>query len=102
MEHYAAAKGAVAAIIRGMALELGKYGIRANVVAPGYIKTDLGRDRKGGEVSALEQHFAASTPIPRVGYPEDFEGIIAYLASDAARWHTGDTIVIDGGYLIKL
>ena len=100
MEHYAAAKAAVAAIIRGMASELGKYGIRANVVAPGYIRTDLGRDRD--EPNPHEVHFAANTPIPRVGYPEDFEGIIAYLASDAARFHTGDTIVIDGGYLIKL
>jgi NAD(P)-dependent dehydrogenase (short-subunit alcohol dehydrogenase family) len=103
MEHYAAAKGGVAAIVRGMALELGKYGIRANVVAPGYIKTDLGRDRAGTEMpTPTESHFAAATPIPRVGYPEDFEGIIAYLASDASRFHTGDTIVIDGGYLIKL
>jgi NAD(P)-dependent dehydrogenase (short-subunit alcohol dehydrogenase family) len=102
MEHYAAAKGGVATIVRGMALELGKYGIRANVVAPGYIKTDLGRDREGSELSATDEFFASSTPIPRVGYPEDFEGIIAYLASDAARFHTGDTIVIDGGYLIKL
>ncbi|MET0371886.1 MAG: SDR family NAD(P)-dependent oxidoreductase [Sphingobium sp.] len=99
MEHYAAAKGGIAAMVRGMALELGKYGIRANVVAPGYIKTELGRDR---EESPRDAHFAANTPIPRVGYPEDFEGIIAYLASDAARFHTGDTIVIDGGYLIKL
>lgn len=102
MEHYAAAKGAVGTIIRGLAVELGKYGIRANVVAPGYIKTDLGRDRAGDELSATEQYFAGATPIPRVGYPDDFEGIIAYLASDAARFHTGDTIVIDGGYLVKL
>lgn len=99
MEHYAAAKGGVAAMVRGMALELGKYGIRANVVAPGYIKTELGRDRAE---SPMDARFAANTPIPRVGYPDDFEGIIAYLASDASRFHTGDTIVIDGGYLIKL
>ncbi len=102
MEHYAAAKGGIAAIVRGMARELGKYGIRANVVAPGYIKTDLGRDREASGATPTDQHFASTTPIPRVGYPEDFEGIIAYLASDAARFHTGDTIVIDGGYLIKL
>jgi NAD(P)-dependent dehydrogenase (short-subunit alcohol dehydrogenase family) len=102
MEHYAAAKGAIATIVRGMALELGKHGIRANVVAPGYIKTDLGRDKDSAELSATEKHFASNTPVPRVGYPDDFEGIIAYLASDASRFHTGDTIVIDGGYLINL
>lgn len=101
MEHYAAAKAGVAAIVRGMALELGKHGIRANVVAPGYIKTDLGRDRDEA-ANPMDAHFASTTPIPRVGYPDDFEGIIAYLASDASRFHTGDTIVIDGGYLIKL
>jgi NAD(P)-dependent dehydrogenase (short-subunit alcohol dehydrogenase family) len=102
MEHYAAAKGAIASVIRGMAVELGKYGIRANVVAPGYIKTEIGRDREAAEKSALDLHFESRTPIPTLGYPEDFEGIAAYLASDASRFHTGDTIVIDGGYLIKL
>lgn len=102
MEHYAAAKGGVATIIRGMAAELGKYGIRANVVAPGYIKTDLGRENDSSVQSATEEYFAAKTPVPRVGYPDDFEGIIAYLVSDASRFHTGDTIVIDGGLLISL
>lgn len=102
MEHYAAAKGAIGAIVRGMAVELGQYRIRANVVAPGYIKTDVGRERDQSEVSAMERKFAESTPIPTVGYPGDFEGIAAYLASDASRFHTGDTIVIDGGYLVKL
>lgn len=102
MEHYAAAKGAIGAIVRGMATELGQYRIRANVIAPGYVKTDVGRSRETGEVSAMDRHFEASTPIPSLGYPEDFEGIAAYLASDASRFHTGDTIVIDGGYLVKL
>jgi NAD(P)-dependent dehydrogenase (short-subunit alcohol dehydrogenase family) len=99
MEHYAAAKGAIAAIIRGMALELGQYGIRANIVAPGFVRTDLGRDI--ADMSANEAYFAASTPIPRIGHPEDFEGIAAYLASDASAFHSGDTLVIDGGYLIR-
>jgi NAD(P)-dependent dehydrogenase (short-subunit alcohol dehydrogenase family) len=101
MEHYAAAKSGMAAVVRGIAVELGKYGIRANVVAPGYIKTDLGRDDEAVR-RAMDERFASSTPIPRVGYPEDFEGIAAYLASDASRFHSGDTIVIDGAYMVKL
>jgi NAD(P)-dependent dehydrogenase (short-subunit alcohol dehydrogenase family) len=51
-------------------------------------------------VAQIDAHFSAKTPIHRPGTPEDFEGIAAYLCSDASRFHTGDTIVIDGGSLI--
>ena len=105
IENYAASKGGMGAVIRGMASELGKYGIRANTIAPGYIKTGIGT---GGEMTpemqarmaAVDAHFSAKTPIHRPGTPEDFEGIGAYLASDASSYHSGDTIVIDGGSLI--
>lgn len=98
--HYAAAKGGMAAMIRSMASEFGQYGIRANVIAPGYIKTEMtGED---GEWGPIDKHFASKTPIPRPGFPADFEAIAAYLASDASSFHSGDTIVIDGAYLIKL
>jgi NAD(P)-dependent dehydrogenase (short-subunit alcohol dehydrogenase family) len=98
-EHYAAAKGAMGAVVRCLAVELGQYGIRANVIAPGYIKTGLTSPQQADPV---DKFFAASTPIPRVGYPTDFEGIAAYLASDASSFHSGDTIVIDGAYLIQM
>ncbi|CAN7444992.1 SDR family oxidoreductase [Phenylobacterium sp. LjRoot225] len=95
--NYAASKGGMGALVRTMASELGRYGIRANTVAPGYIKTDLG----GGQDSTqVDQFFAAKTPIPRPGEPSDLEGIAAYLASDASRFHSGDTIVIDGASLV--
>jgi len=97
--HYAAAKGAMGAMIRSMAVEFGKYGIRANSVAPGYIKTEM---TGSGELSPIDKHFAGKTPIPRPGYPADFEAIAAYLASDASSFHSGDTIVIDGAYLVNL
>jgi NAD(P)-dependent dehydrogenase (short-subunit alcohol dehydrogenase family) len=97
---YAASKAGMGAIIRSLAVELGKYGIRANSIAPGYIKT--GMTGGGEELSPVDQYFAAKTPIPRPGYPADFEGIAAYLASDASSFHTGDTIVIDGASLINL
>lgn len=96
---YAAAKAGIAATIRCMAAEFGKYGIRANVVAPGLVMTPM----MGGEANerALAGHFGPQTPIGRVGYPEDFEGIGAYLCSDASSFMTGETIVIDGGYMIR-
>ncbi|MEE8428702.1 MAG: SDR family oxidoreductase [Gammaproteobacteria bacterium] len=98
--NYAAAKAGIGAVIRCMAVEFGKYGIRANTVAPGYIKT--GMTGSDDEWSPVDKHFASRTPIPRPGYPEDFEAIAAYLASDASSFHSGDTIVIDGANLIKL
>lgn len=105
INNYAASKGGMAAAVRGMAAELGKYEIRANIIAPGYVKTGIGG---GGEVSEemkarlaqVDAHFSAKTPIHRPGRIEDFEGIGAYLVSDASRFHTGDTIVIDGGSAI--
>jgi NAD(P)-dependent dehydrogenase (short-subunit alcohol dehydrogenase family) len=97
---YAASKAAMGAVIRTLAVELGKYGIRANTVAPGYIKT--GMTGETAELSQVDKYFASKTPIPRPGYPTDFEGIAAYLASDASSFHTGDTIVIDGASLINL
>jgi NAD(P)-dependent dehydrogenase (short-subunit alcohol dehydrogenase family) len=97
---YAASKAAMGAAVRALAVELGKYGIRANTVAPGYIKTGMTGEAK--ELSQVDKYFAAKTPIPRPGYPADFEGIAAYLASDASSFHTGDTIIIDGASLINL
>jgi NAD(P)-dependent dehydrogenase (short-subunit alcohol dehydrogenase family) len=97
--HYAAAKAGIGAMIRSMAVEFGKYGIRANSIAPGYIKTGMTGE---GELSAVDKFFAAKNPIPRPGYPADFEGIAAYLASDASSFHSGDTIIIDGACMVNL
>lgn len=97
---YAAAKAGIGAAIRCMAVEFGKHGIRANSIAPGYIKTEMtGSD---AEWSDIDKFFASRTPVPRPGYTSDFEGIAAYLASDASSFHTGDTVVIDGAALITL
>jgi len=94
---YAAAKGAMSAVVRSMASEFGRWGIRVNTVAPGFIMTEM---MSGPGAQQIEQFFASKTPIPRAGYPADFEAIAAYLSSDAASFHTGDTIVIDGGSVI--
>jgi NAD(P)-dependent dehydrogenase (short-subunit alcohol dehydrogenase family) len=96
---YAGSKAALGAMIRGMAVEFGKYGIRANSVAPGYIKTGMTGQ---GELTPLDKYFAAKNPIPRPGYAADFEGIGAYLASDASSFHSGDTIIIDGACMVNM
>ena len=106
-EPYAISKAGVGEMIRCLAVEMGKYGIRANTVAPGYIKTEMTGGAAHGQLQPLEEwgdidkYFAAKTPVPRPGFPSDFEGIAAYLASDASSFHTGDTIVIDGAALIS-
>jgi NAD(P)-dependent dehydrogenase (short-subunit alcohol dehydrogenase family) len=97
---YAASKAALGAMIRSMAVEFGKFGIRANSIAPGYIKT--GMTGEAAELSPLDKYFAAKNPIPRPGYTTDFEAIAAYLASDASSFHTGDTITIDGGCMVNI
>ncbi|MCX7865197.1 MAG: SDR family oxidoreductase, partial [Novosphingobium sp.] len=100
IENYAAAKGGMGAVIRGMAAELGKYGIRANTIAPGMIVTEMMQQAPREIQERINGFFASVTPIPRVGTPADIEGIAAYLCSDASSFHTGDTLVVDGGSAI--
>lgn len=95
-QNYAASKGALGAIIRGMAVEFGKYRIRANTIAPGFIVTGM----MAGAEHVIEM-FAQRTPIPRAGAPEDFEGLGAFLASDASSFVSGETITVDGGYMVR-
>jgi NAD(P)-dependent dehydrogenase (short-subunit alcohol dehydrogenase family) len=99
-EHYAAAKGAALAMMRCIAVEYGAYGIRANMVSAGYFDTALKRDP--AVVAARAEELKTRCPIPRAGRPSDLEGITAYLMSDAAQYHTGDLIQIDGGYGISM
>ncbi|MBV9045146.1 MAG: SDR family oxidoreductase [Alphaproteobacteria bacterium] len=95
---YAGTKGAVLSIIRGIAVEYGRYGIRANSIAPGWIATDMTAGAQGSDV--FNSKVITRAPIRRWGQPEDFGGIAVYLASDASKYHTGDTLVVDGGYAV--
>lgn len=99
MEHYAAAKGALLAMIKGLAVEMGPFGVRANMLVPGFILTGL----TGGtaEAQKVADRFSAITPLGRPGELADIEGPAAYLASEASRFQTGDTLVIDGGRRVK-
>jgi NAD(P)-dependent dehydrogenase (short-subunit alcohol dehydrogenase family) len=100
--HYAAAKGALMAVIRSLAVEYGRYGVRANMILPGRIETDLGVDRPDHERDSRRQAMRDRNPIPRYGTPADLEGIAVYLMSDASAYHTGDLITVDGGLAITL
>jgi len=91
--HYAAAKGAVAGLIRTLAVELGGHGVRANMVCAGMFATDM----LAPVVDVMEQRMQQTNPIPRMGRPADLGGIIVYLMSDASGYHTGDMITVDGG-----
>jgi NAD(P)-dependent dehydrogenase (short-subunit alcohol dehydrogenase family) len=100
-QNYAAAKSGVAAVIRCLAAEMGEYGVRANVVAPGLIITPMMGPSDGPTVQYLEKTYSPITPMRRVGSPEDFEGIGAFLCSDASSFVSGETIKVDGGYMIR-
>ena len=95
---YAATKGAVVSMIKSVAVEFARYGIRANAVLPGWIATDM------TERHQQNDRFVAKVlprvPIRRWGEPDDFGGMAVYLASDASRYHTGTTNIIDGGYSV--
>jgi len=94
---YAASKGAMALLTRGLALELAPYGIRVNAIAPGYMLTSL---VKGGLDAdpARKQRVLARIPLARLGEPEEIGGALVFLASDASRYITGASISIDGGW----
>jgi NAD(P)-dependent dehydrogenase (short-subunit alcohol dehydrogenase family) len=92
---YAATKGAVDAMTRSLAAELGPHGIRLNTVAPGVVDTDMWAQNKA--VPGVIEHVNALTPLRRWGQPEDIAGAVAFLASDEARFITGETICVDGG-----
>lgn len=98
---YAASKSGVAAVIRCLAAEMGQFGVRANVVAPGLIITPMMGDPAGPVVQYLKGQYEPITPMKRTGTPEDFEGIGAFLCSDASSFLTGETIKVDGGYMIR-
>lgn len=97
-QHYAATKGAVISMVRACAVELARFGIRANAVLPGWIDTDMASPLLRSE--AFRDRVLKRVPVRRWGAPDDFGGVAVYLASDASRYHTGDAIVIDGGYSI--
>jgi 3-oxoacyl-[acyl-carrier protein] reductase len=96
---YASTKGAVDTITKSLAKELGARKIRVNAVNPGYVITE-GTKSAGFTDSDFEKQAVAETPLGRAGQPEDIAPPVAFLASDDARWITGETIFVSGGAAI--
>jgi NAD(P)-dependent dehydrogenase (short-subunit alcohol dehydrogenase family) len=92
---YAATKGAIDAATRSLAIELGPHGIRVNSVAPGVVDTDMWARNKA--IPGVIEEIEALTPLRRWSQPDDIADVVVFLASDAARFVTGETICVDGG-----
>ncbi|MGI9490385.1 MAG: SDR family NAD(P)-dependent oxidoreductase [Geminicoccaceae bacterium] len=98
--HYSAAKSGVIGLVRGLAVELARDGIRVNGIAPGYIRTAQALSKKHSLGPAGLEKAAEFIPMGRVGEPEDIADVALFLASDAARYLTGQVITVDGGLLV--
>ena len=95
-EHYAATKAAINALCRALAVELARFGVTANAILPGWIKSDM-----TARVMSDDKFVGAvmpRIPVRRFGEPSDFGGIAVYLMSKASSYHTADSFIIDGGY----
>lgn len=95
-EHYAATKAGALAIVRGLAVEYARYGIRANAILPGWVKTTMTESLIAWK--KFDDAVRPRIPTGRWGEPSDYGAIAVYFASDASAYHTGDAVVIDGGY----
>jgi 3-oxoacyl-[acyl-carrier protein] reductase len=91
---YAATKGAINTLVKHFAAALGERGIRVNAVAPGVVDTDMSSFTK---TDAGRERAISMQALKRLAGPEDIAGAVTFLASDAARWITGDTLRVDGG-----
>ena len=95
---YSASKGGIISMIKGIAVEHARYGIRANTILPGWIATDMTTINQNNQ--KFTDKVISRVPMRRWGEPKDFSGIAAYLTSDASAYHSGDMFIVDGGYAI--
>lgn len=91
--NYSASKAGIIGFTKALARELGSRGVRANVVAPGYVSTRLTNELP----EDLRNSMLANTPLGRFGEPEDVAGVVRFLCSDAAAFVTGEVLLVDGG-----
>lgn len=93
---YASAKAGLLGLTKSVAKELGSRNVRVNAVAPGIIETAMTASMSQG----VRAHYLASIALGRAGTPQDVSGVVTFLSSDAARYVTGQTVVVDGGFLM--
>jgi 3-oxoacyl-[acyl-carrier protein] reductase len=91
--NYAASKAGIIGFTKSLARELGSRGVRANVIAPGYVHSRL-TDEISEDMRSL---MLQNTPLGRLGEPEDIAGAVRFLCSDAAAYITGEVLLVDGG-----
>jgi 3-oxoacyl-[acyl-carrier protein] reductase len=98
--HYSSAKAGVVGLVRGLAVEVARDGVRVNGVAPGYIRTAqlLSKEHSLGPEGA--DAAGAFIPMGRIGEPEEIADVIVFLSSSSSRYLTGQTLVVDGGLLV--
>lgn len=96
--HYAAAKAGLAAMARGLAVELARDGIRVNAIAPGWTRAAMTADLLDSPVAQAK--ILPRVPLRRWGAPEDFAGLAVWLAGPGSAYLTGQTVVLDGGYSV--
>ena len=95
-QHYGASKAGVISMMRAIAVQHARDGIRANAILPGWIESDMTATLF--DVDRFVERVLPRVPMRRWGTPDDFGGLAVYLASSASTYHTGDVITIDGGY----
>lgn len=94
--HYMASKAGVISLTKSLAYELARYNIRVNAVAPGFIETEM-----SGKTNAdLNKAITERIPMERFGTPEEIAEAVLFLASDSSSYITGETIIVDGGFLL--
>jgi len=95
---YGLSKAAENQLVRNLALEFGGDGIRVNAVSPGLIRTDFSKALLGDE--RMVRHFERTTPLGRIGEPEDIARVIAFLVGEDSRWLSGQVVTADGGITV--
>jgi NAD(P)-dependent dehydrogenase (short-subunit alcohol dehydrogenase family) len=96
--NYATSKAGVLAFVRSCAVAWARHGIRVNAVVPGWVRTDMSEGGFADE--RFRDVTTRRTPVRRWGEPADFRSVAAYLSDKANTFHTGDTLVLDGGYTV--
>ncbi len=95
--NYAASKAGIIGLTKSMAVELAKRNVTVNAVAPGFIDTDMTR----AVADKAKEEFMSKIPMCRAGIPEEIADAVAFLASDASRYITGQVLVVDGGLVLR-